>query len=69
MANAGEIIRQAEADGRDPDEELRRLVGDTVLQGVITGHGMGEDASTANIRDSGADDVNGAKRQRRDEDS
>jgi hypothetical protein len=69
MANAGEIIRQAEADGRDPDEELRRLVGDTVLQGVMTGYGMSEDASTSDVRDGGAEDVNGVKRQRRDENS
>lgn len=33
-------MRRAEAEGRDPDEELRQVVERTVLQGMVTGHGM-----------------------------
>ncbi|KAI0734186.1 ankyrin [Fomitopsis betulina] len=35
-----DVMRRAEAEGRDPDEELRQVVERTVLQGMVTGHGM-----------------------------
>ena len=33
-------MQRAEAEGRDPDEELRQVVGRTVLEGMVTGYGM-----------------------------
>nr|GAT60799.1 ankyrin [Mycena chlorophos] len=42
MASVAEIMQKAEEEGRDPDEELRRLVGQTVLEGVTTGYEMTE---------------------------
>ncbi|CAA7267157.1 unnamed protein product [Cyclocybe aegerita] len=44
MASVQEIMQRAEAEGRDPDEELRELVSRTVLEGVVTGYGMGAEA-------------------------
>ncbi|KZT73142.1 ankyrin [Daedalea quercina L-15889] len=35
-----DVMRRAEAEGRDPDDELRQVVGRTVLEGVVTGYGM-----------------------------
>ncbi|KAF8656849.1 hypothetical protein AX16_002396 [Volvariella volvacea WC 439] len=40
LASVQEIMQRAEAEGRDPDEELRRLVGQTVIDGVVTGFQM-----------------------------
>lgn len=57
-----DIMQRAEAEGQDPDEELRRAVGRTVLEGMATGYGM----STEN-GDREAEDVNGTKRPRTDE--
>ncbi|KAF7312310.1 Ankyrin [Mycena indigotica] len=42
MASVAEIMRKAEEEGRDPDDELRRLVGETVLESVSTGYDMSE---------------------------
>ncbi|TFK40312.1 ankyrin repeat-containing domain protein [Crucibulum laeve] len=50
MASVQEIMERAEAEGRDPDEELRQVVSRTVLDGVATGYAMTEDTS---IRDAG----------------
>jgi hypothetical protein len=46
MANAADIMQRAEAEGQDPEEQLRQLVSNAVLQGVVTGYRMG-DASTS----------------------
>lgn len=65
MANAAEIMQRAEADGQDPEEQLRRLVSDAVLQGVVTGYAMGETASSTSPR---GDETNlDSKRRRMDE--
>ncbi|TFY60682.1 hypothetical protein EVJ58_g4986 [Rhodofomes roseus] len=34
------VMQRAEAEGRDPDEELRQVVERTVLEGMVTGYGM-----------------------------
>jgi hypothetical protein len=65
MADAAEIMQRAEADGHDPEEQLRRLVSDAVLQGVVTGYAMGETASSAALGGDGADLE--SKRRRTDE--
>jgi hypothetical protein len=40
MASVQDIMQRAEAEGRDPDEELRQVVSRTVLEGVVSGFGM-----------------------------
>jgi hypothetical protein len=40
MADVQDILTRAEAEGRDPDEELRRAVSQHVFQGVATGFEM-----------------------------
>lgn len=58
-------MQRAEAEGRDPDEELRQAVGRTVLEGMATGYGMStEGEGGREDRDGDAD--NGAKRSRPD---
>ncbi|KAJ6513331.1 ankyrin repeat-containing domain protein [Mycena sanguinolenta] len=42
MSSVEEIMRRAEAEGRDPEEELRQVVSRTVLEGVVTGYAMSE---------------------------
>jgi len=59
-----DIMQRAEAEGRDPDDELRQAVGQTVLQGMATGYGM---STNDEDRDGKTDDVNGLKRPRTDE--
>ena len=56
-------MERAEAEGRDPEEELRQVVGRTVLEGVITGYGMGT------MNDGVNGDGGDAKRVRRDGDA
>jgi hypothetical protein len=40
MESVGDIMQRAEAEGRDPDEELRQVVGRTILDGVQVGFQM-----------------------------
>ncbi|KAJ6505959.1 ankyrin repeat-containing domain protein [Mycena vulgaris] len=42
MSSVEDIMRRAEAEGRDPEEELRQIVSRTVLEGVVTGYAMSE---------------------------
>ncbi|KAJ7274469.1 ankyrin repeat-containing domain protein [Mycena haematopus] len=42
MSSVEDIMQRAEAEGRDPEEELRQVVGRTVLEGVVTGYAMSE---------------------------
>ena len=56
-------MERAEAEGRDPEEELRQVVGRTVLEGVSTGYGMGT------MNDGANGDGGDAKRVRRDGDA
>lgn len=40
MSAVQDIIERAETEGRDPEDELRTVVGRTVLEGVFTGYEM-----------------------------
>lgn len=62
MQSVHDIMQRAEAEGRDPDEELRAVVGRTVLEGVVTGYEM-----TTDGEDRREDNANGSKRSRTDE--
>ncbi|KAJ7158801.1 ankyrin repeat-containing domain protein [Mycena filopes] len=42
MTSVEDIMQRAEAEGRDPEEELRQVVSRTVLEGVVTGYAMSE---------------------------
>ncbi|KAJ7127040.1 ankyrin repeat-containing domain protein [Mycena epipterygia] len=42
MTSVEDIMRRAEAEGRDPEDELRQIVSRTVLEGVVTGYAMSE---------------------------
>ncbi|KAG1870599.1 ankyrin repeat-containing domain protein [Suillus subalutaceus] len=64
MQSVHDIMQRSEADGRDPDEELRQVVGRTVLEGVIAGYEMTTDSDAAH--NSEANSPNGVKRPRTD---
>lgn len=66
MHSVHDIMQRAEAEGRNPDEELRAVVGRTVLEGVLTGYEMTTDGDAGEDQreDGGA---NGSKRSRRDD--
>ena len=65
------IMERAQAEGRDPDAELREVVSRAVMQGMVTGYDMGNNAQDAEHR--GGEDkpeqngVNGSKRSRTDD--
>ncbi|KAJ7052636.1 hypothetical protein C8F01DRAFT_1170681 [Mycena amicta] len=42
MASVAEILQRAEEEGRDPDEELKALVGETIMEGLELGYNMSE---------------------------
>ncbi|KAJ6531740.1 ankyrin repeat-containing domain protein [Mycena capillaripes] len=42
MSSVEDIMTRAEAEGRDPEEELRQVVSRTVLEGMVTGYAMSE---------------------------
>ena len=46
ISSVQEIMERAQAEGRDPEEELRQVVSRTVLEGVITGFEMSNDHSS-----------------------
>lgn len=64
MASVEGIVQRAEAEGRDPEEEIRQVVSRTVLQGVVTGFDMS--TIDSDRRDSEADSTP-AKRPRPDD--
>jgi hypothetical protein len=71
IASVRDIMQRAEAENRDPDEELREAVGRHVLEGVATGFEMTTDevagGSGSDARpEREYDGVNGVKRPRRD---
>ncbi|KAF9048720.1 ankyrin repeat-containing domain protein [Panaeolus papilionaceus] len=66
MSQVDEILQRAEAEGRDPEEELRQVVGRAVIDGVVTGFGMVDQSSQSDDRREQPDDST-AKRQRMDE--
>ncbi|TCD60479.1 hypothetical protein EIP91_010027 [Steccherinum ochraceum] len=63
-----DIMQRAEAEGRDPDQELRQAVGETVLEGMATGYGMGADVEDgrSDREDRESEGTNGVKRTRTD---
>lgn len=70
MIAVQDVMVRAEAEGRDPDPELRQLVSRTVLEGVVTGYGMS--LAPEERRDDGDDlrereGLHGAKRSRTDD--
>ena len=55
-------MQRAEAEGREAsEEELRQIVGRAVIEGVITGYGMGAEATPDSADHRNGDD---AKRPR-----
>ena len=71
MDSVQEIMERAQREGRDPDAELREVVSRAVVQGMVTGYDMGQDAEDSERRAGGSDhangDMNGAKRSRTDD--
>ncbi|KAI0049762.1 hypothetical protein FA95DRAFT_1556459 [Auriscalpium vulgare] len=65
MRDVEDIMTRAEAEGRDPDAELRAAVERTVVQGVVSGYSMASDAGDVARRDGGDGDA--AKRRRLDD--
>jgi hypothetical protein len=65
MHSVNDIMERAEAEGRDPDEELRQIVGRTVLEGVMAGYEMTADSEAAHDSETGS--PNGVKRPRTDD--
>ena len=62
MQSVHDIMERAEAEGRDPDPELRAVVGGTVLEGIVTGYEMGNNGD-----DHRGDGTKVSKRSRIDE--
>ncbi|KZV62912.1 ankyrin [Peniophora sp. CONT] len=60
LARASDIVAQAEAEGRDPEAELREVVGEAVLAGMRAGYGFAGDM------DAGQEGPGDAKRTRRE---
>ncbi|KAG2076703.1 hypothetical protein BDR04DRAFT_1003113 [Suillus decipiens] len=54
MQSVHDIMQRSEADGRDPDEELRQVVGRTVLEGVMAGYEMTTDGDAADYNSHNA---------------
>jgi hypothetical protein len=66
LERARDIIQRAEGEGRDPDEELRQVVGQTVIQGMVAGYGMGVLAEEEGQRGVPDEPDAGPKRTRTD---
>ncbi|TFY65048.1 hypothetical protein EVG20_g5733 [Dentipellis fragilis] len=62
-----DIMQRAEAEGRDTEEELRQVVGRTVLEGMLASYGLADqqDDRRSEHEDTGASD---SKRRRLDDD-
>jgi hypothetical protein len=69
MASVEGIIQRAEAEGRDPEEEIRQVVSRTVLQGVATGFDMSTIDSDRRGPETDSVDGTPAKRPRPDDGS
>lgn len=72
MASVHEVMQRAEAEGRDPDQDLRQVVSRAVLQGVVTGFQMSTDTDNDDPSEAHpAPAINGtpAKRSRTDDSS
>jgi uncharacterized protein len=62
MESVQDVMQRAEAEGIDPDDELRHIVSRTVVEGVLTGYQMTEE-DDGNGESHGP---NGTKRSRTD---
>jgi len=51
LSSVQEIMERAQAEDRDPEEELRQVVSRTVLEGVMTGFEMSADSSSKDSDD------------------
>lgn len=60
LARASDIVARAEAEGRDPEAELREVVGEAVLAGMRAGYVFAGDVGT------GQEGPGEAKRARRE---
>lgn len=60
MGSIQDVMQRAEAEGRDPDDEIRHIVSRTVVEGVLAGYQMAE-GDRGNGESHGP---NGAKRSR-----
>ncbi|GJE96613.1 ankyrin repeat domain-containing protein [Phanerochaete sordida] len=72
MSTVQEIMERTQREGGDPDAELREVVSRAVMQGVVTGYGMGQDAQDDERRPgenghTNGDSGNDTKRSRTDE--
>lgn len=65
MQSVQDIMMRAEADGHDPEAELRQVVERTVLEGVMTGYDLSSAATDRREREDR--ELNGAKRSRTDD--
>lgn len=63
ISSAQDIMARAEAEGRDPDGELREVVGRVVLRGVVNGFQMATDVQEGRDREQARPE---GKRARRD---
>ena len=68
MQSVQDIMQRAGVEGRDPEAELREVVGRTVLEGVLTGYEMTADGDSgvAGAQKDGREDLNGTKKPRTD---
>lgn len=57
MARVQDIMERAEAEGREPDEELRAAVGSTVIEGMLAGYSMGAQGEEDARAEREADEV------------
>lgn len=67
LQSAQDIMQRAEAEGRNPEEELRQVVGRAVLEGVVTGYGMSTEAEDRREDRADLNGSNGVKRSRMDD--
>jgi hypothetical protein len=67
MHSVQDIMQRADAEGRDPEAELREVVRRTVLEGVLTGYEMTTDGEGGTGAQDSRENANGAKRSRTDE--
>ena len=54
-------LERAEAEGREPDEELRAAVGSTVIEGMLAGYSMGAQGEEDARAEREADEVKRAR--------
>jgi len=52
MSSVQQVMERAQAEGRDPEDELRQVVSRTVFEGVLTGFEMSTDTSSKDSDDS-----------------